>query len=192
MAGREGADRHEASELISQSLPCATTPSLHFPSLPRRGCASACHAMAARTRGARGTRDARDASEIRGFGAAVLKVRIHLPPAVSLRTIGSRNTKSSVTEPPPGATPICVRPAKLKERGEVKARGALRHALAATPLDRANNSAFAHDTSSSPYPSPMQRPCNGSRIGVKIGATSVSNAKQSFTCPVWPKIGIHD
>ena len=56
---------------------------------------------------------------------------------------------------------------QLKERGEVKARGALRHALAATPLDRANNSAFAHDTSSSPYPSPMQRPCNGSRIGVK-------------------------
>jgi hypothetical protein len=42
MAGREGADRHEASELISQSLPYATTPSLHFrPSLPRRGRASA-------------------------------------------------------------------------------------------------------------------------------------------------------
>ena len=38
-------------------------------------------------RGARGTRDARDASEIRGFRAAVLKVRIHLPPAESrLRT----------------------------------------------------------------------------------------------------------
>ena len=34
-------------------------------------------------RGARGTRDARDASEIRGFRAAVLKVRIHLPPAES-------------------------------------------------------------------------------------------------------------
>src|SRR6516164_11803099 len=89
-------------------------------------------------------RNARNAAEIHGFSAAVPEVRIHLPPAVSLRTIGSRNTKSSVTEPPPGATPICVRPAKLKERGEVKARGALRHALAAT-LDRANNSAFAHD-----------------------------------------------
>jgi hypothetical protein len=29
-------------------------------------------------------------------------VRIQFPPAVSLRTIGSRNTRSSVTEPPPG------------------------------------------------------------------------------------------
>ena len=46
------------------------------------------------------------------LSGAELKVRIHLPPAVSLRTIGSRNTRS-VTEPPPGATPICVRPAKL-------------------------------------------------------------------------------
>ena len=34
--------------------------------------------------GARATRDARDALEIRGFRAAVLKVRIQLPPARSL------------------------------------------------------------------------------------------------------------
>jgi len=78
-------------------------------------------------------RHLRSAEPREPFRRAVPMVRIRFPPAVSLRTIGSRNTKSSVTEPPPGATPICVRPAKLKERGEVKARGALRHALAATP-----------------------------------------------------------
>ena len=34
-------------------------------------------------------RNARNAAEIRGFCAAVLEVRIHLPPAESLRTFGS-------------------------------------------------------------------------------------------------------
>ena len=36
--------------------------------------------------GARATRDVRDASEIPGSGAAVLEVRIHLPPAASPQT----------------------------------------------------------------------------------------------------------
>jgi hypothetical protein len=47
--------------------------------------------------GARDTREARDAPEIRGFRAAVLKVRIHLPPAESQERTGPHRRASALT-----------------------------------------------------------------------------------------------
>jgi hypothetical protein len=55
----------------------------------RRGAQQQREPVSYRSCRCRASRDARDASQIRGLRAAVLNVRIHLPPAVSLQTFGS-------------------------------------------------------------------------------------------------------